>query len=165
MSYSGTQPAPVSVSQARWSLCLHALLLSVLLQMLGNGCPSVFCPWRSGPSVFPVCTLLRLLFVCFPKEKNATCRGQIGLLFVYMQFLCAYNMHNFIWNNHFLINTLVIFRWLRLVKRQQGNASNFIFPCYGKGEFDKAVEEKGKGKANFLWRKFQIIYVSKSSVL
>ena len=69
---------PYPVSQAHWSLCLHALLLSVLLQMLGNGCPSVFCPWRSGPSVFPVYILLRLLLVCFPKEKNATCRGKLA---------------------------------------------------------------------------------------
>lgn len=39
-----------------------------------KGCPSVLCPWRSRPNVFPVCTLLRLCLFSFLR-KNCCLQG------------------------------------------------------------------------------------------
>lgn len=86
-SVQGRSQLAYPASQAGWSLCLHSLLLSVLLQMLGKSRPSVFCPWRSGPNVFPVCTLLRLLFVCFPKKKILSNRGKLA----YCLYICKFS--------------------------------------------------------------------------
>lgn len=87
MSYSGTQPD--LLAGVPGTLVIGFALLSVLLQWLGKGCPSVFCPWRSGPNVFPVCSLLWLLFVCFRKDKMLLARGKLA----HCLYTCKFSVH------------------------------------------------------------------------